>query len=390
MGILEVLRSAEKKYALSAFGLILGVVVAVITFYFQFRDNNPRIDFVIQSEISVFDIKEDIGNLDVIYNGNSLKQNNQELKAINVQIINNGSSGILAMHYDDNYLVGLKIKNGEVTSKPSVTAASNNYLETNSTLTQIVDGLLLPKLIFEPGEFIEIKILVLHSKGVQPEIIPYGKIAGMTDDFKVISREKINNNGFDLLNGIPTEQATNLVLKVISITLLAISLLVKIGTILYELVKKQRRKSILNSYLSSGLIRISKLDRELLGYYVKFGEYFSYDVFTMLVNPRELMLVLSKIDLNEKFNPKKLSEFKTDGMLLWFIENGFISIEDNNIAVNSELTEVFIEFNRYLYTSNKMKLGKRYFASKQDEADEADENLVYEKYKNVKFSLAKV
>ena len=74
------------------------------------------------------DVKEELTNLEIIYDGIDINKLNQSIRLIVFRVINVGQDDILKGYYDENDLFGFSIKNGKII-KTEILNASNDYLD---------------------------------------------------------------------------------------------------------------------------------------------------------------------------------------------------------------------------------------------------------------------
>ena len=162
--------------------LFIGLVGALLTIYtFFFQERKIDLQYEIIANSNVLDIRAELTKLDILYNGNSLKQKNQNLRIVNLRILNTGTEQILNTFYDDNDLLGFKVVDGEIIENPEVLDASNEYLRNNLKVTSDSTNLVrFSKVIIESKQFFVLKLLILHKYEASPSIIPVGKVAGVS------------------------------------------------------------------------------------------------------------------------------------------------------------------------------------------------------------------
>ncbi len=197
MTIMSTLKSMDQKFSWSFFGFILAIVFGLLSIYLGFYKNNtPNISYVITTNSSVLDIKEEVGNLDVLYQGGSLSKEKKDLRIITFKVINTGDSAVIPSLYDPTDPLGFNIINGDVAEKPSLVSASNKYLEEKLLITQTKNSILFSNVILESNEYFEIKVLVLHPVGTTPEIQSIGKIAGVRSIDIVSGESSVDERSF--------------------------------------------------------------------------------------------------------------------------------------------------------------------------------------------------
>lgn len=188
MNIKDISLKIEKKWAWSFSGFLLAIIFGAITIYTSFfQDLNPNLQFIVETNTSVLDLKEDVKNLEILYNGIDIKKQNKNLSIIRLKIINNSNVNITKYLYDDLSPIKVLVKNAEIVDKPRVSETSNNYLKENLNITLDSSGCIhLPQLIIEGHEFFILDFLILHNNGINPKISSAGKIAGQINGIEVI------------------------------------------------------------------------------------------------------------------------------------------------------------------------------------------------------------
>jgi hypothetical protein len=181
MGISDNFIKIEKKFAWSFLGFLLAAIFGGFSIYtVYFMDTNPKIDFIYETNTNVFDIKENVKRLEVIYQGENIKLSNKSLSILRIKIINPSKVNILKTYFDSSDSLGFFFKNTEIVEKPEIVDASSEYLKHN--LKYDIDSLGKIKfspIILEGGEYFTLKLLVLHKQNVIPKLTPFGKIAGI-------------------------------------------------------------------------------------------------------------------------------------------------------------------------------------------------------------------
>lgn len=178
MRIFAILQNLDKKFSWSFLGFLLAIIFGLLTIYVEFiKDSTPNLRFEILSNTSVLDVKEEITNLEIIYDGIDIKKSNQSIRLIVFRVINIGPDDILKGYYDENDLLGFLIRDGKII-KTEIVNASNDYL-TRTVYINIAPGdtATFTPVILETGENFVVKTLVLHDINVNPTIIPIGKVA---------------------------------------------------------------------------------------------------------------------------------------------------------------------------------------------------------------------
>ena len=180
MGLRDSLNTIKNKYNWSLLGLILALLFGSLAIYSEFfRDRKPQLRFEIVSNTSVLDVREDLGKLEILYDGLDIKKSKQSLRVVVVRVDNPGETAILMGHYDKREPLGFTFSTGKLL-RVELLEASNRYLMSNLRVS-LTDSLLcvFEPVILESKDYFMFKALILHAQGWTPILSPYGKIAGI-------------------------------------------------------------------------------------------------------------------------------------------------------------------------------------------------------------------
>ena len=178
MSLRDSLNTIDKRWSL--LGVILAVLFGGLTVYSEFvKDRKPELRFEVVSNTSVLDVREELGKLEIFYDGLDIKKSKQSLRVVVVRVVNPSETDILMGHYDKRVPLGFTVSNGELL-RVELLEASNQYLMSNLRVssTDSLRGVFEP-VILESKEFFTFKALILHAQGTSPTLSPQGKIAGI-------------------------------------------------------------------------------------------------------------------------------------------------------------------------------------------------------------------
>src|ERR1035438_1370503 len=152
MQVFSIFRRWETKYALTFVGLVVGLLFGAFTVYVAFQKTTPGLRFEEISRANVIDVKEDIGKLEILFNGVNLRDKHQSLALVTLKISNDGGAPIAKSAYDDADPVGVKVSGGDFTkadlyspSTPNIGRSMRVASFTNSMAT-------LAPVILEAGD----------------------------------------------------------------------------------------------------------------------------------------------------------------------------------------------------------------------------------------------
>ena len=181
----SLLKKPFDSYAARTFFTLFGVLVGAITIYTSLQEKKVDLRYEVIANTNVLDFNADISKLEVTYDSIKLKQNQENLRAYTVKIINYGDKNIIKdLYYEP---LGIKISSGKIIERPQIIQTSSDYLNRNIKLANYQkDKISFSQVTIDGGEFFIVKLLVLHKKDIIPNIISLGKITGQKE-IKVVN-----------------------------------------------------------------------------------------------------------------------------------------------------------------------------------------------------------
>ena len=177
----QYIKDLDRKFAWSFLGVLLALLFGSITIYNEFiQDKRPSLQYDVLTNTSLLDVKEQVSNLSVLFDGIDIRKQGLSLRVIGVRVLNDSTKDILKGYYDDKAPLGISILTGRII-KNELISASNQYLSDNITLEP--DGeksVIFPSVIIEANQSFTFKLLVLHPQHEIPTLISVGKVAGIT------------------------------------------------------------------------------------------------------------------------------------------------------------------------------------------------------------------
>ncbi|MDM0082914.1 hypothetical protein QTI17_20175 [Variovorax sp. J31P179] len=165
-----------KSPGVMAFAAIFGIALAVYQGFFYER--KPELTVRVDALSPVFDIHQPVGGLSISYGGEDLRSAKKTLWVLKATISNTGNAELRKGDYDDRAPLGLEVRLAEVVDQPTV-HTSNAYLSENLRVVPEKHSVRLTPVILEPGDSLELTLLLLGPESNRPEIVPVGKIAGL-------------------------------------------------------------------------------------------------------------------------------------------------------------------------------------------------------------------
>ena len=187
MGLYNNLKTLDTKFSWSFMGFLIGILgIGYAVYIDQFKEDKPKVVFDILSNTQVLSVKENLNKLDIIYDGQNLKEQKENLILLTIRISNEGNEDIRESDYYSKAPFGLKINNGKIAERPTIIDASSKILKDNLTLTyDTLNNITLNKVPFNQDQNFTIKVLTICKENTLPTITPLGNIAGINEIFPV-------------------------------------------------------------------------------------------------------------------------------------------------------------------------------------------------------------
>lgn len=362
MSLIKSFKDMEKSFAWSFLGFVVAIVFGLITIYLEFiKESRPDLNYIISANSSVLDVKEKLGSLEVLYQGESLSKSGKDLRLITFKVINQGDSIILSNYYDENDPVGFSVANGILADSPTLMTASNQYLKDKLIITETKEGkVLFSNVILEPGEFFELKILVLHSIKESPELTSFGKIASV--------------NRIDILQNFSEKEETSMLAdiygggilinlaRVCSYGILFFFILFIVfstGEKISEIIERRRKEKILTTFKEYDSDKVTEKDNFFFDYYLSDGAAVVRNIEAVLTNNESLNYLYEETK-DRKYSKKRRRYFgySEEDIFIELRNEGFVTIEADNIEVDHQRLSVLRDFVSYLKRKGEFKRDK--------------------------------
>ncbi len=370
MHLKNLFTKSNVTFVITSVGLIASTI-GIVSYFFE--RNTTSIKFQLLSNTNVFDIHEEIKPLDIIYNGQSIKNAKQNLKVFTLKISNNGDKDILNDFYDDRDPLGFQISKGLIIEKPTLIGASNSYIKKNLKLV-LKNGAIITfsPIILETGEYFTAKILVLHNQSEEPTIKPVGKIAGIKEiDF--IDENDLNNKNpvLELLlnsfSGNIFIQLTRSVIYFIIVVILIV-LLIYVSDKINAFREKEVKLQLISEYKSAPKYISSEADEKIFEIFLTENYFYLKEIENLLSNQEILNNVY-----NKKANPKSIAlsaagtyfhDSRID-RIEELIHHGFVSLSKKKLITKNNIYRRLIEFNRFLKVNKNKFQDSKYIVTSE-------------------------
>ena len=88
MRLIDAINKLDKRYGWSLLGFVLAAIFGATSVYTEFlRDHRAQVRFEVISDASVLDVREQLGNLEIIYEGRDIQKARQSLRILVARII---------------------------------------------------------------------------------------------------------------------------------------------------------------------------------------------------------------------------------------------------------------------------------------------------------------
>jgi len=299
MGLLKWMKEVEHKYAWGVFGVLLAVAFGVVAVHTDLVvDRRPKLEFSIVTDAPVLDVREQVGDLAILYGGLDIQKAHKSLRVIVLRVENNGRADILNGSYDDRAPLGFELRDG-VLLRAELISCSNQYLSDTMTVTMKGEtSATFPPVILEAGESFTIKLLVLHSQVSRPAIRPVGKVAGIRDI--VLSNTTLGPKEPGLVtrsySGTVGVQALRLLGYPITLALMLLAVVAPIAA-LSDAASRRRRQRLVEAFKRKASGSASRLPDRIFMDFVGLGLSHIARLYKVASDPR----VLERFDDDDDF-----------------------------------------------------------------------------------------
>lgn len=198
-------------WGILGFGITaVGILITIAIFYFQESEGKVRATWLIRNEEKLVEVRENIKDLSILYQGKDILMSGQELRIVTLGFLNDGKS-ITQDMYDQNLAFGLRFPNSDIITGEVVQTSSkylkdnlkleikaSNLLAGSTTSNKIASDLVLPKLIFDHGSSFTLKVYLLNLDHTEPsQPVSLGKIADL-DNLPVVSLTPVQSTDKNL------------------------------------------------------------------------------------------------------------------------------------------------------------------------------------------------
>lgn len=171
----------DRKYPSSSLGTAIGLLIGLFGIYIAlFYEKHPQLRYDILSQAPVYSIRENVGDLDIMFKGENIRQKHESLSVITLRVSNPGSSDIELGSFDPQDLPGFEVTEGKIIVEPEIIHTTSPYLKKTVKLVALNDRTYtISPLILDRDQSFTVKLLVLSPEVANPQVRSFGKIAGV-------------------------------------------------------------------------------------------------------------------------------------------------------------------------------------------------------------------
>jgi len=372
MGLYNYIKSLDTKFAWSFMGFVIGITGICYAVYIdQFKVSEPRIVFDILSNTEVLSVKENLNKLDIIYDGQNLKEQKENLILSTIRISNEGNEDIRENDYYSKTPFGLKISNGKIADRPVITEASNKILKNNLTLTyDSLNNIVLDKIPFNQDQYFTIKVLTICKGDTLPTITPFGNIAGINEAFPVRQSfkegQKEEKSFIELLTlGNFGIHVARFFFYIFCIFAFLVTIIIPISKI-SEYLENKKRNNIIQKFREKTKIQLSDKVELIFEIYRTYGTNYINRINNILEDTGKIRNYLSRHNIHRNniysinsypeyiinddhiYRPQREHFLIINKILSKLVDKEFIKIENDKITTNNNFKKELREFNYFI------------------------------------------
>jgi len=301
MTLFEKIKRIDSKFSWSFTGLVFSFLFFLFGLYTTFLyEKKPKLLFQILSEAPVYSLKEEVSELDILFKGENIRKKNQTLTLLTLRVVNSGNADILKNSFDAENLPIIGIDGCNVI-KMDVIGGSSDYLRSAPKFTVTNENhYLMSPVIIEPGEFFDLKFLLLHDEGTKPSLSVKGHIADVSKlEMVSLYAEKEDLTFWKRVFGGNILIQSLRVLAYAFGTLFVLASVILLSAAAFDKIETQRRRRCVAKFKLGIGLKFSEQDEYVFSEYINQGELFLLRLSHLFSNEQ----LLSQIMLDLEKNP---------------------------------------------------------------------------------------
>lgn len=141
---------------------VLGIAVAIYIFFYQENHKKTDLSLNILNVEDIYKLNDDLENFDVIYNQQSLKDSEKNIKILSIQLANKGAT-IFNNYYENEIPFSIIVKNADIIKYEVTNTSDDGYLKDIVIKTEsdsIGSSIVLRKKIFDENSYVTFKLYI--------------------------------------------------------------------------------------------------------------------------------------------------------------------------------------------------------------------------------------
>ena len=178
----EMRKTMERALPWPFLGVAVTVLLGIPALYVALHEKNPDIVFEIVADANVVDVHKPLKDLTVMFRGEDIQKNRQNLRIFTITVRNVGEVNVLQTAFDQNRPWGLQFPGSRIVDQPRLIDSNSDYIKDNLNPRVTEESIVgFSKIIFERGKYFTIEVQILHGADSPPPLKPIGKIAGVEE-----------------------------------------------------------------------------------------------------------------------------------------------------------------------------------------------------------------
>lgn len=140
-------------------------------------DSKASIEISLNSEVSIFDVKQPLSNLNVVFNGTDLTASKRSLVSAKIRITNVGDRSLTPSDVSSSDPLGFTVEGGQILRLTRSRASSDHLRRLAKPSLRGNSVILNAGLIFDSGDYVESDLLIVKPNGSKLTYRPMGKVS---------------------------------------------------------------------------------------------------------------------------------------------------------------------------------------------------------------------
>jgi len=362
----------EEKIPWGALGFVIALIFGGFAVYTTFfYEKRPRVVYEIQSQTRVFDIKEDVPKLDVIFQGESIRSKHETLSLITVKIANIGNSDIGSGAFDTTNLPGLRVKRGKIVKAEFVLGSSDYFSKGERIRSKDDNSFEILPVLLDKGQYFVLKLLLLHAENDVPAIESFGKFGGVVHTEITVAPSTEGHRGLfyrTFAGDFVIQFFRAVVYTVVALALLILAIWLTIAV--YKWWRRRRRKRLVTKFRKLLDHPVTSSERAILRAYEE-ADFEPYDPDQFIIQMNALLN--NPVELEKRMREKErvleegdyVLQIQSSGrwlgsrqILPLLKEQKVVRLNQKGIAIDQQLAKTIADFESFLIANDPEHMKK--------------------------------